>query len=132
MTHLQFLEKLIRHKHPSWNIHVTDRGLWLYDDKGRNVCDVVSFPGTYGGDEGLLEWWDGKRKTDPQGWLTAEEALALFETALKEKEKPLEYKDFLRENMKTMMDSAKIPEGLQRKILEKEGLKAPQNTSEES
>ena len=49
---------------------------------------------------------------------------------LKEKEKPLEYEDCLRENMKTVMDSAKIPEGLQRKILEKEGLKDTQNTSE--
>ena len=51
---------------------------------------------------------------------------------LKEKEKPLEYEDCLRENMKTMMDNAKIPEGLQRKILEKEGLKDTQNTSEET
>ena len=51
---------------------------------------------------------------------------------LKEKEKPLEYEDCLRENMKTMMDSAKIPEGLQRKIFEKEGLKAPQKNLEEA
>ena len=39
---------------------------------------------------------------------------------------------FVRENMKTLMDSAKIPEGLQQKILEREALKDPANILEES
>ena len=41
------------------------------------------------------------------------------------------YKDFATENARIMMKSAKIPEGLQQKILEIEGLKAPQNTFKE-
>ena len=35
---------------------------------------------------------------------------------------------FVKENIKTVMDNAKIPEGLQQKILEIEGLKGTENT----
>ena len=38
---------------------------------------------------------------------------------------------FVAENLKAVMDSAKIPEGLQRKVLEIEGLKDKENTLEE-
>lgn len=38
---------------------------------------------------------------------------------------------FVRKNMKTVMDNARIPEGLQQKVLEAEGLKCEENTSED-
>ena len=42
-----------------------------------------------------------------------------------------DYLSFVRENMKTVMDNARIPEGLQQKVLEIEGLKCEENTSED-
>ena len=90
MTELEKLQSLIEKKHPKWDIKVTDEGIWLFNKRGRCVYDVVCHPGTYGYSEGLLEGWTGKRSEEPEGWLTAEEALPRFEKALKDKEKLLE------------------------------------------
>jgi len=83
MTELEKLESLIREKHPDWDITVTDEGIWLYNAKGKCVYDVVCHYGTYGYEDGLLEGWTGRRSDDTDGWLTADEALILFEKALK-------------------------------------------------
>ena len=83
MTELEKLESLIREKHPDWNIEVTDEGIWLYDKNGECVYDVVCHSGTFGYDQGLLEGWTGKYYDEPEGWLSAEKALELFEKALK-------------------------------------------------
>ena len=51
-------------------------------NRGDVVCDVAFHSGTYGHEDGLLEFWT--EYGDPQGWLTAEEAfkciLHAFET----------------------------------------------------
>ena len=47
---------------------------WLWDF----VCSI----GTYGSEEGLLEYWSKNLKDrgeDPKGWLTAEEVVELIE-----------------------------------------------------
>jgi hypothetical protein len=96
MTEIEKLESLIREKHPNWNIEVSDlcdgRKIALLDGKGSYVCDVVCHSYSYGGKEGLLEWWNCKKKTDPIGWLTAERALVVFEESLKADGEPLEGK----------------------------------------
>lgn len=78
-TEIEKLEDLIKERHPEWNIMVEPcyEGhklmLVLHD---RYVCDVVCHYYSYGGREGLLEFM-GK-----VGWLSAEEALVLFEEEL--------------------------------------------------
>ena len=85
-TEIEKLEALIKEKHPDWHIEVEPcfegqkLTLVLHD---RYVCDAVWYYYSYGGKEGLLEWWNQKKKTDPVGWLSAEEALVLFEEELK-------------------------------------------------
>ena len=88
-TELEKLVDMIEEKHPEWNVEVTDIGVWLWVDE-KCVYDVVCHPGTYGYEDGLLEGWTGKRSDDTDGWLTAEEALILFEKALKGQGKDLE------------------------------------------
>lgn len=43
-----------------------------FEHKGRHIS-VITGHGTYGGDKGLLEMWDGNG--EPEGWLTAEEVI---------------------------------------------------------
>ena len=87
-TEIEKLEDLIRERHPEWNITVEpcyegQKLMLVLHDKC--VCDVVCHYYSYGGKEGLLEWWDLKKGTDPVGWLSAEEALELFEASLEKK-----------------------------------------------
>ena len=88
-SQIETLADLIKEKHPSWHIEVEPlhggQKLTLLQH-GEYVCDVVSHYYSYGGKEGLLEWWNQKKGTDPVGWLSAEEALELFEKTLEDKE----------------------------------------------
>lgn len=43
-----------------------------FEHKGRHISVIIG-DGTYGGDKGLLEMWDGNG--EPEGWLTAEEVI---------------------------------------------------------
>ena len=94
-TEMEKLEALIKERHPDWHIEVEPcfegqkLTLVLHD---KFICDVVCHYYSYGGKEGLLEWWNQKKKTDPVGWLSAEEALVLFEEELKEVRESLEEK----------------------------------------
>lgn len=87
-SEIEKLEDMIRKQHPEWNITVEPffegqkLTLCRHD---KFICDVVCHHYSYGGKEGLLEWWDCKKGTDPVGWLSAEEALELFEASLKKK-----------------------------------------------
>lgn len=50
--------------------------------EGEWVWDFVCHTGTYGSEDGLLEYWSKKLKSsgcDPKGWLTAEEVVRLIE-----------------------------------------------------
>ena len=53
------------------------------------ICDVVCHYYSYGGKEGLLEFM-ADDDSDPVGWLSAEEALVLFEEELKHREETSE------------------------------------------
>ena len=92
-TEIEKLEALIKEGHPDWHIEVEPcfegqkLTLVLHD---RYVCDVVWHYYSLGSEEGLLEWWNQKEDSDPVGWLSAEEALVLFEEELKGEEKLLE------------------------------------------
>ena len=83
-TEIEKLEDLIKERHPGWHIEVEPcyEGqkliLVLHD---RYVCDVVCHYYSYGGREGLLEFM-ADDDSDPVGWLSAEEALILFEEAM--------------------------------------------------
>ncbi len=87
LVELDRLERLIKEKHPSWKIERTDDSAYgvekhqiiLYKKNHKRVCDVILSTGSYGSEEGLLEWWNGKGK--PLGYITAEKALMLFEVA---------------------------------------------------
>ena len=84
-TEIEKLEDLIREKHPDWRISVEpcyegQKLLLVLHD--RYVCDAVCHYYSYGGKEGLLEFM-GDDGSDPVGWLSAEEALLLFEEELK-------------------------------------------------
>ena len=88
LSELNRLESLCRTKHPNWTV---DRGasqdggiVELYYGAAR-ICDAICHSGSYGGDEGLLEFWTGRLSDDPQGYLSAEEALALFEKRMDER-----------------------------------------------
>lgn len=79
-TEIEKLEDLIRERHPEWRISVEpcyDGQKLLLVLHDRCICDVVCHYYSYGGREGLLEFM-GK-----VGWLSAEEALLLFEEELK-------------------------------------------------
>lgn len=62
------------------------RGVWCATQssdwhEGREATrrwSVVCHPYSYGGNLGLLEYWDGTRESDTQGWLDAEEAMQLI------------------------------------------------------
>ena len=86
-TETERLEDLIKERHPDWDIEVSPifegQKLVLLDGRGRYVCDTVCHRYSYGGEEGLLEWWAKGRGIDPVGWLTAEDALPLFEKAMR-------------------------------------------------
>lgn len=43
-----------------------------FEYKGRHIS-VITGHGTYGGNEGLLEMWDGNG--EPEGWLTAKKVI---------------------------------------------------------
>ena len=43
-----------------------------FEHKGRHISVIIGLE-TYGGDEGLLEMWDGNG--EPEGYLTAEEVI---------------------------------------------------------
>lgn len=43
-----------------------------FEHKGRHISVIIGH-GTYGGNKGLLEMWDGNG--EPEGWLTAEEVI---------------------------------------------------------
>jgi hypothetical protein len=43
-----------------------------FEHKDRHISVIIGH-GTYGGDKGLLEMWDGNG--EPEGWLTAEEVI---------------------------------------------------------
>lgn len=43
-----------------------------FEHKGRHISVIIGH-GTYGGNEGLLEMWDGNG--EPEGYLTAEEVI---------------------------------------------------------
>ena len=43
-----------------------------FEHKGRYISVIIGI-GTYGGDKGLLEMWDGNG--EPEGYLTAEEVI---------------------------------------------------------
>ena len=52
------------------------------DEKGYPTWDFICQTGSYGGEDGLLEYWSKKMRDsgqDPDGWLTAEEVLAKIE-----------------------------------------------------
>ncbi len=86
-SEIEKLEDLIRDRHPEWNITVEDclggKKLMLFQHD-KFICDVVCHYYSYGGREGLLEFWNCKEHTPCVGWLTAEEALVLFEDELKD------------------------------------------------
>ena len=92
-TEMEKLEALIKERHPDWHIEVEPcfegqkMTLVLHD---RYVCDAVCHYYSFGSEEGLLEWWN--QKDQPVGWLSAEEALVLFEEELKEVRESLEEK----------------------------------------
>lgn len=48
---------------------------------------VICHDGSYGGPEGLLEYWDKKRMEDPVGWQTAEDVISRFRRILKGEQK---------------------------------------------
>ena len=81
-SRIETLADLIREKHPDWHIEVEPlhggQKLTLFQH-GEYVCDAVSHYYSYGGKEGLIEWWNQKKRIEPQGWLTEEDALKLFE-----------------------------------------------------
>ena len=83
------LEALIREKHPDWNVQKGPMRdgykIVLLGKRGGYICDVVCHQYSYGGKKGLLEWWNCKKGTEPIGYLSAEEALALFEKSETEK-----------------------------------------------
>ena len=83
MKQIDRLQTLIKEKHPEWSIEVSPMydgvKVVLLSPKGKYLCDVVCHRMSYGGKDGLLEWWDCIKHTEPKGWLTAEEALDLFE-----------------------------------------------------
>ena len=94
-TEIEKLEDLIKEKHPEWNITVKpcyegQKLLLVLHD--RYVCDVVCHYYSYGGKEGLLEFMANEKGSDPVGWLSAEEALLLFEEELKRMGETLEDK----------------------------------------
>ena len=84
-TEIEKLEALIKEKHPDWHIEVEPcfegQKLMLYRHD-KFICDVVCHYYSYGGREGLLEFMGEKDDSDTVGWLTAEEALKLFEEAM--------------------------------------------------
>ena len=92
-TEIEKLETLIKERHPDWHIEVEPcfegqkLTLVLHD---RYICDVVCHYYSFGSEEGLLEWWNQKEGSNPVGWLSAEEALVLFEEELKEVRESLE------------------------------------------
>lgn len=52
------------------------------DEKGNPKWDFICHSGSYGSEEGLLEYWSLKMTDsgeDPSGWLTAEEVVAKIE-----------------------------------------------------
>lgn len=61
-------------------------GIIITDPNGKWICDAVCSSGTYGYENGLLEFWSKKLKEaeaeDPIGWLTAEEAFENIEAAI--------------------------------------------------
>ena len=62
--------------------HIIGNG--IYDSK-EWVWDFVCSTGTYGSEEGLLEYWSKKLRdddNDPKGWLTAEEVIQLIENGV--------------------------------------------------
>lgn len=85
-SEIEKLEDLIREKHPDWHIEVGPlcggQILTLFQH-GEFVCDVIFHRYSFGSEEGLLEWWNQKEDSEPIGWLSAEEALILFEGELK-------------------------------------------------
>jgi len=84
-SEIEKLEDLIRERHPEWNITVEpcyEGQKLLLVLHNKYVCDVVCHYYSYGGREGLLEFM-GDDDSDPVGWLSAEEALVLFEEELK-------------------------------------------------
>ena len=86
-SQIETLADLIKEKHPSWHIEVEPlhggQKLTLLQH-GEYVCDAISHYYSYGGKEGLIEWWNQKKGVEPKGWLTAEEALKLFEKTQKD------------------------------------------------
>lgn len=82
-SEIEKLEDMIREQHPDWNIEVSElhggTKIDLLDRKGKYICDAVCHKYSYGGDEGLLEWWNKRKAVDVIGYLTAEKALRLFE-----------------------------------------------------
>lgn len=126
-SEIEKLEDMIRKQHPEWNITVEPffegyKLLLRLNDE--NVCTAVCHYYSYGGTRGLLEFEDLSRETDLVGWLSAEEALVLFEEAMARMDKSnvVDSRNFCRESLEAVMNAAGIPEGLQMKVLKIEGM----------
>lgn len=55
------------------------------DESGEWIWDFVCSTGSYGSEEGLLEYWSKKLSDDgddPKGWLNAEEVIELIESGV--------------------------------------------------
>ena len=91
-TEMDRLEEMIWEKHPDWDytrrkLHGGQQICFLSEDgEVKKLGSAVIHRFSYGRERGLIEFWD--MKTEPV-IVDAEQALALFEKALKEPLKPL-------------------------------------------
>lgn len=89
-TEMGDLRNMVLLRHPKWDARFCgiNGGLQIiFFKRGRRVCDVVLHEWSYGGEDGLLEFYAGD---DVTGYLNAEEAYAEVVKALRDTKNILE------------------------------------------